>query len=276
MRIYLPPEGFPMEIPDDIPQMAPNVTLVHNSVWDQFGRPGDICLSEELDAKGVIDFLVTRQCRGVLQRNSAWFRRDIVSTLMIAENSEIYFKDPVKATLRQVQKSLVWDFTEAKDKDRIKDHLVRQIEAGNHVIRESVIAVFEELFMNATIDAPRLSIAQKLESHPYEKQPAAKLHFGVERGRLCLAAEDPYGTLNLQKFVQRMQEVYTKGAGQAVNLKSEQGGAGLGCVLLFEHSCALYLGVREGATTLVSCVMPTDLTHRQMDSIRKSIHLVQI
>jgi hypothetical protein len=70
-----------------------------------------------------------------------------------------------------------------------------------------------------------------------------------------------------------MDEVYKKGAGEAMNLR-EDGGAGLGCVIMFEHCEALFLGVMPGQKTLVSCIVPLGMSYRQRDQVKKSLHLI--
>lgn len=271
MRLYLPKEGFTVTVPGDWPSLGGSPAFVHQSLWDQYGRPGDVCLTRDLDPKSVVDFLTSKKARAVLQKNDHWFEKDFETLVYLFHKPTEFFENPAKAVLRKALKILSWDFTSPSDKERIKKNCFTHVEAGNHVIRESVAAVFEELFMNATIDAPRSSLARKLESQAYEKHGPARLHLSVEPGRLCLACEDPYGTLDVEKFVGRMHEVYTRGAGAAVNLESHMGGAGLGCVMLFEHSANLFVGAQPGQRSVVACVLPTDLSHREKDGVQKSL-----
>lgn len=276
MKVYMPADGFLIELPDNLPQISPNISIVHHSMWEGFGRPGDVCITDQFEPSEVVDFIVKNKCGAVLQRNSDWFASDFESSIFLHSGQERFFDDPIRSTLTNVQKSMHWEFSKKEDKAAVKDGLMAQIEAGSRGLQEAATAVFEELFMNAMIDAPKTSLKQKLESFAYEKHSPAKLHFGVERGRLCLACNDPYGTLDIDVFLQRMHDVYSKGAGQVINLKSEVGGAGLGCVMLFEQCGSMYIGVKKGVATVVACVLPTDLNHRKKDSIRKSLHIVRL
>lgn len=276
MKVYMPQDGFLIELPDNLPQISPNVSIVHNSMWEGFGRAGDVCITDQFEPAEVVDFMLKNKSGAVLQRNSDWFARDFESCIYLHSGQERFFEDPVRATITQAQKSLCWEFSKKEDKDVLRENLLAQIEAGSKSLQEAAVAVFEELFMNAMIDAPKSSLTQKLETQAYEKHRPARLHFGVERGRLCLAADDPYGTLDIDVFLQRMNEVYSKGAGQVINLRSEVGGAGLGCVMLFEQCGSMYIGVKKNEATVVACVLPTDLNHRKKDSIRKSLHIVRL
>ncbi len=276
MRIFLPPGGFGIELPENFPQISPNVSIVHHSMWSEFAREGDVCLTDEFEPNQVVDFILKHKCSAVLQRNSAWFSRDLESCIFLKKNPEAFLEDPIRSTITQAQKRLTWEFSKPEDKAIVLEKLNEQIEAGSRGLQESAMVVFEELYMNAMMDAPRHSISSKLETHGYEKHPPAKFHFGVERGRLCLACEDPYGSLDIDVFLQRMNVVYSQGAGQVINLKSESGGAGLGCVMLFEQCGSMYIGVKKDRVSIVACVIPTDVNHRKKDSIRKSLHLIRL
>jgi hypothetical protein len=129
--------------------------------------------------------------------------------------------------------------------------------------------------MNAVIDAPREYSRMGNGAKTYQSGMQAKFYLQTSENRLAIACEDPFGALDIEKFIGRMNEVYQKGAGEVINLY-RPGGAGLGCVLMFENCISMYLGVSSGKMTLVSCVLPLGVSYRQKAALKKSLHLIQI
>lgn len=136
----------------------------------------------------------------------------------------------------------------------------------NQSFVESALICLEELFMNSTIDAP--AEASKLGL----SLVSSRVHFTISiQDSLCLlSCWDSYGALDVSKFLARMNYVYQQGAGPAMNRGS--GGAGLGCMILFENCMSLALGSSRDLGTRFVCLLPTRVHGKKRASLKKSIH----
>ncbi len=279
MKIALPPGEDKIEIPEEWRRLNTPENLIHHLMWKSESQPGDICFGIELQPADVVQFILDHTLKKFVQFNSPWFKEDIEMSLRMSGSPTTYFSDPVRSVLNSSEKNDChrgeWSFTDGTQKQNILDQVYGLLPNPSQVLKESVRAVFEELYMNAILDAPRESIRAGKEKYGYEKMTPAKISLGFDDSRLALACTDPYGTLEIHRFLSRMNEVYKRGAGQVVNLVREKGGAGLGCVILFEHSSALFLGVTLGKMTTVTSQIPLNLNHRQRASIHKSLHILE-
>lgn len=264
---------WPAEIPDFLSAPAqawPRGELVHHSLWPQQGHRDKICFGDKLSEADVIRMLAGGTCRSVVQYNPDVFDQDLRAALNLRHNPLSYFSDPGATVLGGAEASWSWTFSERSEKQELKDRIVGVASPGTDAGHESLGLIFEELFMNAMIDAPRESAGK---GNPPGKSQMTLTRLG---NRLCLSCEDPYGSLKISKFVNRIGEVYSQGAGQVINFNAERGGAGLGCVLLFEHSSTMTLGVVDSQKTVVSCVIPMDLNNRQRDQVFKGFNWIDL
>lgn len=251
--------------------------LVHHSLWREHGNNEKICFGESLPAAEVVHLICEGRAQSVVQENDRWLSTDLGAALSIRENPRSYMQTPGEVLLGGVDSAWSWGFSDRCEKQELKQRLLSQCAEGTDSLRESIGLIFEELFMNAMIDAPREVLSLPPDSQPAEGLSTMSQMQLARRGdRVCLSCVDPYGTLKIPKFVGRMNEVYRQGAGQVINLNSDRGGAGLGCVILFENSAVLALGVAKGRRTVVSCVLPMNLNHRQRAALGKTLHLVEI
>lgn len=249
------------------------VEVIHVDLWgDSLNGEPRLCLAENLGALEIVDLCLKKQIPHLVQYNSEWFHDDLQSAAQLASAPDTYFLDAGRVLLGGVDKQWTWFFSGKSEKAVIKDRMLSAVADISTAARESLVAVFEELFMNATIDAPRegKKVGIRREGVP------SRLILTRRGTRICLSCEDPYGALSISSFVERMRRVYSEGAGEVINLNAAHGGAGLGCVLLFDQSAVLALGVYPQHKTCVSCVIPWQLSHRQRDLVKKSLHWIEM
>lgn len=169
---------------------------------------------------------------------------------------------------------LKWIYTFGRENS--KDHLLQSIQAYlesqafNQSFIESILICLEELFMNSTLDAPE---AAKKLGYPIEN---SRVHFSLSiRDSLCwLSCWDSYGALDVSKFVNRLNFVYQQGAGPAMN--RGPGGAGLGCMILFENCMSLALASAPSLGTRFVCFLPVRSNGKKRASLKKSLHHFKI
>lgn len=135
---------------------------------------------------------------------------------------------------------------------------------------EATLVCLEEFFMNSTIDAPAEA---KKRGYSMEN---SRVHFSLSiKESLCwLSCWDSYGALDVSKFLQRLNFVYQQGAGPAMN--RGPGGAGLGCMILFENCMSLALASSPHLGTRFVCFLPVRSNGRKRASLKKSLHHFKI
>lgn len=259
---------------DQVKIESPDVHLIDGQNFQE--HPRTIIISDDLEPQDLVQSFVQKKALHWLQKNECSFSEDLNCLSRIVQDKNRFFVEGAKSLLLDPTDSHRFRFTGPPDKQVLKEgieNFVKKI--GSQSVLEASESVTEELYMNAVIDAPReaqrLGYRDKAEYRPGE---ASELEMYLNKNRLVIAVRDPFGALNAHKFIERMNEVYSRGAGQAMN--RGDGGAGLGCVILFENSVSLFLGVVKGQTTLVACVIPVGKSNRQRAVMKKSLHRIEI
>jgi hypothetical protein len=230
--------------------------------------------AEGLQPEEVVGFLAANNFRSFVQKRTNSFAQDVATSAALLMDPNLYFKEGGRRIAGQVHREMEFKFSSTSEKSDLKKQTSQFVSsAQNQNVLESCDAILEELYMNAMFDAPREAANKSQLNCSYEMGVYSTMRLFQSDHRMLITCEDPFGSLDLKKFVKRMDEVYKKGAGEAMNLR-EDGGAGLGCVIMFEHCEALFLGVMPGQKTLVSCIVPLGMSYRQRDQVKKSLHLI--
>lgn len=274
LSFFCPPQLAEFSLPDEVKMHGVGLSLYHNSMSELSQiEVGAGFWSQDLSPLEVLSLVDRAKTLSVIQSVREYFSQDVLNWIKLRKNSANYFADPLRASLCEIEASQVFEYSNGEDKQSLRD----QIEAfstqySNQACVDSVLILFEELFMNATIDAPREAEKNSVHLTAHEKYKI-RFHLGVDANRIVIASEDPYGSLNPKKLISRMVQVYSQGAGEAINLHSP-GGAGIGCVLMFENSSILTIGVKKNQMTIVSCTVYRHLNRRQREAIKKSLHII--
>jgi hypothetical protein len=226
----------------------------------------------QLEPADVIYQVIEKKCNYLLQKNDGYFDQDLVATAGLAEQPVSYFSENFQFSPEPVLKSLKIDFSDPSDKESLKQQSLEMIASLNSgTALDSSNAVIEELYMNALFDAPRE--AAKMNAQISARSSQLEL-IQTERF-LQISCTDHYGSLDVRKFLQRMNDVYRNGAGPMMSMEPNTG-AGLGCVILFEHSSCVILGVQPGVQTKVTCLIPIGISNLRRTQMKKSLHWFHI
>lgn len=121
----------------------------------------------------------------------------------------------------------------------------------------------EELLMNAQVNA--------VGTKPKDHKIMSHLKVEYRDNLLSFSAVDPYGVLEVKRFIKKIE------AGQALGLNKSmnfgKGGAGVGSSLIFQNSDSIFLGVLPTRKTRVSVIMPHNVTERKYEGIQRSVHI---
>jgi hypothetical protein len=255
------------DVPESLLQTAPDV---HLQLWKETPpQASTIFVGEELEARDIVMFLKDKKNGHLVQKAKDHFSEDIEMTSGWLTDAETYFENPC---LKAPTHREVIAFSDKEKKNEIREKLYRFLDGvQGPSLPDAAIAIFEELFMNATIDAPKEAQrrGQKISSSE------CQMIFERHSKKIAISCRDPYGALDVQKFLDRMAEVYEKGAGDAINM-TQPGGAGLGCVILFENCVQLIVGCHEGKWSKVTCILPLGCSQRQRAEMKKSLHRIEI
>lgn len=231
-----------------------------------------IIVEESLEPEQVVAAFNSHNLQHLVQKNKGHFEKSLVSAGRLIKDGADYFKPDYCFPFEEPERTVTIPFRSSADKPALKKDALEFIEAiGSVSVTTSADAIIEELYMNAVIDAPREAAKKNI----VVADPVSEIFLCQTEKWLQISCSDPFGSLDVSKFLHRMQEVYSKGAGNAINLSSG-GGAGLGCVILFEQSTCLILGVQPRKKTKVTCLIPLGVSNRKRAEMKKSLHWFEI
>jgi hypothetical protein len=239
------------------------------------GAGAAVAASVALRSTDLVEKFIDKQAKHWVQNNEGWFEKDLLQAGHFCENPASYFQEcsSILNSNSLAQHSI---FISSKDeKPRLKEEVqnfAQGTQSQNAMDSAHIIA--EELYMNAILDAPREAQKLGFPNYDYTGQLCARMELSRCSDKLVMSMADPFGSLDCWKFIKRMNQVYKKGAGEVLN--RGPGGAGLGCVILFENSAALFLGVEPQRVTKVTCVIPVGMSNGQRDKIGKSLHRIDL
>ena len=271
-------------------KLVGDATLLLNHLSDEVKKqiPGDVIiltlkelsqtnrsdkflvLSDNLSNSEIIHSMMQNQCDGFLQTSHPFFEKELAAlahTISQGQKKIFEFHDFLLNT--SDAESLELAFSKPNHKVELREKTTQYLnDKVRASVTETLLAILEELFMNAIYDAPRET---KGDMNLYESGQTAHLKVSVQSDRALITCVDPFGSLLVEKVIQRIKQVYEQGAAGAMNFG--EGGAGLGCYILVENSASLYMFVNKGQMTSVTCVVPTKMSNVQKSKIYKNIYL---
>ncbi|PIS11643.1 MAG: hypothetical protein COT73_02890 [Bdellovibrio sp. CG10_big_fil_rev_8_21_14_0_10_47_8] len=272
MRFHSNLKSWVSELPTDLSQEWESILVepISEVPTGSNAKVKESCIyvDDSLSSPQVVAHVFEKKIKHLVQRNSGRFDSDLEIAATVMDNPERYFESQFCLINKKTVNSHRIIFSSSDEKEKIKAE-VRQFvqELKGASLAETVTSIIEELYMNAIIDAPREAHKKGL----IFQGGTCEFFLADLEGSLQVSCSDPFGSLDTEKFLGRMNEVYERGAGEAINMRNT-GGAGLGCVILFENSVGMILGVRPGAQTKVTCVIPTGTSIKQRENMKKSLH----
>ncbi len=251
------------------------IDLAQTKIQEPFNQ-SVILLGQQLAPQKVLQLFIEHNAFHLVQQNKDFLDQDVRFASLLAHEPKKYFDKKFSEFFSDIQKKSSFSFSRENEKEALVREMESFLDASDPLsLKESARAILEELYMNALLSAPREAAKQKLKNQNFEDGRKAQMHFVRTKDKFLISCEDPFGALDPKKLLARMHQVYLHGAGTAINLEKE-GGAGLGCVIMFEHSSDLILGVIPGQMTLVTCLIPVNLNYKKKESLSKALHRVEL
>ncbi len=145
--------------------------------------------------------------------------------------------------------------------DRVLHFLL--IDPKNHNT-EHILRAVEELIMNAQLHAPRVGDF---------KSPHRMSFLAEKKGDfVALSVFDDYGSMNLNKFLNKILNTFTVGTADSINYGV--GGAGLGSSIIFGSAETLFIAVLPKRITRVTILTPLKVRAKDRELEQKSIHII--
>jgi hypothetical protein len=214
------------------------------------------------------------------------------STKCILAAKERYFKFPIATILtpeelsRESEHALIAlerNFDSSSQKHDVLTAMTNamQTRAFPQTVIDDVVAISDELYTNAIFNAPfvdkntyknpgisRTSSEVKLTGGKF-----ARMFLAHDENRLVVGCEDPFGTLDLERFLQKVRSTYQRGPAASINFGP--GGAGIGSYIIFNAGSSLYFGVNPGVASLICCVIPLGMSNRKRMQLDKHLHWIK-
>lgn len=247
--------GFFSFIDSQLSAKNPEVLLIE--VGSAPKDAAGVFVTAESDGQKFSEILAGQDLPNLFQRTSPFFNEDLGAYCQIRSNDSVLFKEEGCSLLDSCTRVGSYQFNASQGKAELMEGIMNTL--STHSIRSSIadviVAVAEELFMNAAYDAPK-----ELKG-PVDTSLLSCMHVDLNEQRLQLTCVDPYGSLRVNKFIDRVKAVYRQGPRDAINWG--EGGAGLGSTILVEKCSRIFMGVDQGKKTVVSCAIPIKLNLRQ-------------
>lgn len=229
------------------------------------------CLADDMSELEMIALLLEKKFKAVINKKNLNFQRDLDRAKLIEANKLAFFKNPEHFIFQTNARYKTITIRNSVDKVQAREEISAYSELlHSSFLEDSINSIFEELFMNAIYDAPREAEPsnQSVFIHPVE------LIIGDDSENLVISCLDYYGSLNPEKFLNRLFQVLKHGAGKVMNMDESKGGAGIGSRILFDCSSNIIVAVTPKNYTRVTCIIPLNTSRKKFSNIIKNIQLV--
>ncbi len=221
--------------------------------------------------KDVVKIALNGGYRHLVHTDSNDFEHQLETAARFIENPKQIFQNPSQGLLslskglhQNNQFSAVFNDISQKAAtfNAVSDYLnqVTRVET----IRDAVEVMVRELFTNAMC-------AKSKSQGPGDG--SCELNIFQDGTRLVVGFRDPYGGLDPNHILWRIYECYERGVAASMNMDERQGGAGIGCYMMFQMSQSFIMAVEPGKQTAIFCVLPMGLSHRNQASLGKNLHV---
>ena len=227
------------------------------------------------------------EVKQIVQESNPKVDEEWHTSLLMLKASDLYFNFPLSSVLcpaaihsvkieRELRLASI-EFYSSTQKDQVLERLLATVEtvSSRRSLIEDVRLVADELFSNCIYNAPFVTAGVKIDRRrriDLDPLRPARLTIGADGDRLVVVCEDQFGSLEINRFLDKIKKCYEMGRAKMINLG--EGGAGIGSHLIFDSCASLFCGVRKGSRTTFACVFPTKSAYRNLKESSKNIHVI--
>lgn len=235
-----------------------------------------------LEPAELLGQLIEESHQHVCQTDGHEYAKEVRVSESILKDPGGFLGDPLLTILGTFDFCVKWNFTSSNEKTRVLESLEAELRGRSFTdsLVRDVALVADELFTNAVFNAPVAGrahlkpVSRKQKSVAMKKGQFGQISIAADSSRLVLCCSDPYGSLDPQSYLTRIQLGFENGAGASI--VDQGGGAGIGAFLVFNLCCSLFIGVWPGRATKICCVFPLKKSGRQRAMLKKHIHCIQL
>ncbi len=236
-------------------------------------RDSTVLLVEGLGPSEILDLVASRGFTTVIQEDPSKKQKRVEVSAKLIAAPERFVSNPLEYILAaKPTVAFVVEFDDSKKKDEtlksIREFVLRS--PGTQTVVDSLVRIADELYTNAVFNAPK---SQQTRSQQI-KSRMAKIEVGISEGWLAIACTDFFGSLEPQALVQRILDCEREGLSSAIRMDTP--GAGIGAHFIFDAASSFFAYTKVDHWTVVGCLLPLSLGHKQTQQKAKSIHIARI
>jgi hypothetical protein len=250
-----------------------------------------IGVADCLEPEAVLTLALDSGFTHICQKGGHLFDAEIESANLMIQSPESFLEFPSATILtpgalsaESEKKLIIHDtkFNSSSDKLQVLTAITNMMELKglSQTINDDVIAVADELFTNAIFNAPFVDkdthqnpgICRKRLDVKLDDGKFGRMFLANDEKRLVIGCEDPYGSLDLKRYMTKIKATYQRGPAATINFGP--GGAGIGSYIIFNAGSSLYFGVWPGKASIVCCVIPLGMSNRKRIQLSKHVHLI--
>jgi hypothetical protein len=198
--------------------------------------------------------------------------RDLWRPIQLLGQSSKFFDRAPLMMLGTNERGLVLEFSSSFEKTIVLKAVEEFLGATvRPTILENTLAIVDEMAMNAIYDAPKEAQKRGLPFDLYKQGRKTRLFVQQNDERVLVTCVDPFGSLNVESLLRRLESVSEKGAGASINMG--EGGAGIGCFIILERCSSMCVAVDPECMTVFSCTIPSKLRQKDLLGLKKKLYL---
>jgi hypothetical protein len=252
-----------------------------------------IGVGEGLEPEHILRVATERSVSHLCQKNGHEFDKEMRTSNNLILAPDTYFAYPIASVFTPddlsaaSEKALIASeqfFDCSNQKRSVLESITTEMSKRGlaQTLIDDVVAVADEMFTNAVFNAPFVdkvthinpNVSRNTLEIQLEDGKRGRLFLAHDESRLMIGCEDPYGSLSVEKYLNKVKATYAQGAAATMNFGP--GGAGLGSYIIFNAGCSLYYGVRPGHATIICCVLPLGMSNRKRAQLPKHFHWIQL
>jgi hypothetical protein len=252
-----------------------------------------IGLSDQLTPEEILRYGTDFKIRHICQRQGLNFESAMKNAHVMLANPEDYFRFPCSTILRpdavgeEAEKQVKlfdFKFTMSDQKTEALNEIINLMtsSAAGQTVIEDVVSVGDELFTNALYNAPFVDavtghnpgVSRHDTDIRLEDGKHGRLFLAMNESLLVVGCEDPYGSLNIDRYMRKIQATYSRGPAATMNFGP--GGAGIGSYIMFNAGASLFFGVKPKQMTTLCCAIPLGMSYRKRVVLPKHLHWIQL
>lgn len=254
------------------------------------GEP-PLVITEKQSPSSVISLAIDSGCSHICQKDGHAFDKEVESASKLLDCPENLISYPIATILSPSDLSSESErlllgvehiYDHSNQKHDVLTSFTNAMESKGipKTTIDDSVCVADELFTNSIYNAPFVDpLTHKnpgMNRMGEVKLPDGKFNrifLAHDECRLLVGCHDPFGTLELVTFLEKIKATYQKGAAATMNFGA--GGAGLGSYIIFNAGASLYFGVWPGRATVLCCVIPLGLSNRRRAELVKHFHWIK-